>query len=138
MKTIIFYENSIVNLGMVNCFVRVAKEEGTIALWRGNMGTFEKTLSGVTSKIKVGCVFHVVIVSLLPHLGFRRNDHREDATHFTGSNFFRNQLSHSMVLSNVSKLISSVIFQLKLFLFPAKTNIKAGLLIFYLPQAHDS
>ena len=29
-------------LGMVNCFVRVAKEEGTIALWRGNMGTFER------------------------------------------------------------------------------------------------
>ena len=39
-------------LGMVNCFVRVAKEEGTIALWRGNMGTFERTLSGVTPEIK--------------------------------------------------------------------------------------
>ena len=79
-------------LGMVNCFVRVAKEEGTIALWRGNMGTFERTLSGVTSEIKVGCIFLMVIVSILPHPGLRRNDHREDATHFTGPNSFRNQL----------------------------------------------
>jgi len=76
-------------LGMVNCFVRVAKEEGTIALWRGNMGTFQRTVSGVTSEIKVGCVFRMVIVSILPHPG---NDHREDATHFTDPNSFRNQL----------------------------------------------
>ena len=34
-------------LGMVNCFVRVAKEEGTLALWRGNMGTFERILSRI-------------------------------------------------------------------------------------------
>ena len=32
--------------------------------------------------IKVGCVFAMVIVSILPHAEFRRNDHREDAPHF--------------------------------------------------------
>ena len=32
---------------------------------------------------KVGCVFSMIVVSLLLHAEFRRNDHREDAPHFT-------------------------------------------------------
>ena len=41
----------------------------------------EKSYSG---KIiyKVGCVFPMVIVSILPHAEFGPNDHREDAPHF--------------------------------------------------------
>ena len=31
---------------------------------------------------KVGCVFPIVIVSILPHTGFGRNDRRENAHHF--------------------------------------------------------
>ena len=31
---------------------------------------------------KVGCVFPMVVVSLLPHAEFGPNDHLEDATHF--------------------------------------------------------
>ena len=32
---------------------------------------------------KVGCVFPMVTVSILLHVEFGRNDHREDAPHFT-------------------------------------------------------
>ena len=35
---------------------------------------------------KVGCVFPMVIVSILPHAVFRRNDHRKDAPHFMCDN----------------------------------------------------
>ena len=31
---------------------------------------------------KVGCVFAMVVVSILPYAEFGRNDHREDAPHF--------------------------------------------------------
>ena len=31
---------------------------------------------------KVGCVFPMVLVSILPHAEFGRNDHRENAPHF--------------------------------------------------------
>ena len=31
---------------------------------------------------KVGCVFPMVVVSILPHAEFGPNDHREDASHF--------------------------------------------------------
>ena len=31
---------------------------------------------------KVGCVFAMVVVSILPHLEFGRNDREEDAPHF--------------------------------------------------------
>ena len=34
------------------------------------------------SHSKVGCVFAMVVVSILPHAKFGRNDHREDAPHF--------------------------------------------------------
>ena len=30
----------------------------------------------------VGCVFSIVVVSILPHADFERNDHQEDAPHF--------------------------------------------------------
>ena len=33
--------------------------------------------------IKVGCVFPMVVVSILPHAEFGQNDHREDAPHFS-------------------------------------------------------
>ena len=32
---------------------------------------------------KVGCVFPMIVVSLLPHAKVGPNDHREDATHFS-------------------------------------------------------
>ena len=32
---------------------------------------------------KVGCVFPMVVVSILPHAEFGPNDHREDAPHFS-------------------------------------------------------
>ena len=32
--------------------------------------------------IKVGCVFLMVVVFILPHVELRRNDYREDAPHF--------------------------------------------------------
>ena len=31
---------------------------------------------------KVGCVFPMVVVSILPHAEFGPNDHRKDALHF--------------------------------------------------------
>jgi len=39
--------------GMVNCFVRVAKEEGTIALWRGNMANIIRYFP--TQAISLSC-----------------------------------------------------------------------------------
>ena len=100
-------KKTIQNLGMVNCFTRVAKEEGFVALWRGNMGTFESTLSRVAPEIMAHNLWLTISLKTI------------------SSDFF---LSHSMVLSNVAKLILSVISQLKQFLSLAKTNIKAGLL----------
>ena len=35
---------------------------------------------------KVECAFPVVVVCLLPHAEFGRNDHREDAPHFNKPN----------------------------------------------------
>ena len=32
---------------------------------------------------KVGCVYPMVVVSILPHAEFEPNDHQEDAYHFT-------------------------------------------------------
>ena len=32
---------------------------------------------------KVGCVFSMFVVSVLPHVEFRPYDHQEDASHFT-------------------------------------------------------
>ena len=31
---------------------------------------------------KVGCVLKMIMVTILPHVELRRNDHQEDATHF--------------------------------------------------------
>ena len=39
--------------------------------------------SGSSFYSNVGCVFPVVTVSILLHVEFGRNDHREDAPHFT-------------------------------------------------------
>ena len=36
----------------------------------------------IVSTTKVGCVYAMVIVSILPHAEFGPNDHREDAFHF--------------------------------------------------------
>ena len=36
----------------------------------------------ICSADKVGCVFSMVIVSILPHAEFGPNDHREDAPYF--------------------------------------------------------
>jgi len=36
---------------------------------------------------KLGCIFPMVINSLLPHAVIGANDHREDTTHFTCSTF---------------------------------------------------
>ena len=36
---------------------------------------------------KVGCVFPMVVVSLLPHAEFRRNDHRQVVPRFTSWDF---------------------------------------------------
>ena len=48
---------------------------------------------------KVGCVFLMVVVSLLPNAEFGRNDHREDAPHFINFErryryFSKNKVSH--------------------------------------------
>ena len=39
----------------------------------------------VSSIYKVGCVFAMVVVSMLPHSDFGRNYHRKDASHCSGS-----------------------------------------------------
>ena len=46
-------------------------------------------ISHVSNLIKKyrGCVFPMVVISLLPHGEFGRNDHREDAPHFTSRQF---------------------------------------------------
>ena len=65
---------------------------------------------------KVGCVFPMVIVSILPHAGFRLNDHRKDAPHFIicrvftqkknyGNNIFiKYKKTHSMDLEDSVQL----------------------------------
>ena len=40
-------------------------------------------ISNKGSESKEGCVFLMVVVSILPPVGFGPNDHREDAPHFT-------------------------------------------------------
>ena len=42
---------------------------------------------------KVGCVFLMVIVYMLPHAKIRRNDHREGASHFTKILVLRQMIS---------------------------------------------
>ena len=42
---------------------------------------FAKNLE-IDEKIKVGCIFPIVVVSILIRAEFGRNDHREDASHF--------------------------------------------------------
>ena len=37
------------------------------------------------ASVFVGCIFPIVTVSMLPHLEFGRNDHREDAPHVISS-----------------------------------------------------
>ena len=36
-----------------------------------------------SDEYKVGCLFPMVVVSILPHADFGPNDHRDDALHFT-------------------------------------------------------
>ena len=38
---------------------------------------------GLFREFKVGCVFPINVLSILPHAKFGRNDHREDEPHFT-------------------------------------------------------
>jgi len=42
-----------------------------------------RTLNAGTTIYKLGCVFPMVIFSILPHAEFGWNDYREDASHFT-------------------------------------------------------
>ena len=42
-------------------------------------------IEGLFHLYKVGCVFPMVIVTILPHAEFGPNDHREKASHFTKS-----------------------------------------------------
>ena len=39
-------------------------------------------MAAAQSDTKVGCILTTVIVSILPHAEFGRNDHREDTPHF--------------------------------------------------------
>ena len=48
-------------------------------------------------RIKVECVFPVIIVSILPHAEFEQNDHQEGGPHFTKMS---DQSSHSTVASD--------------------------------------
>ena len=53
--------------------------------------SFRIKVTGVTSRApiisnilgKVGCVFHMAVISILPHVEFERKDHRNDASLFT-------------------------------------------------------
>jgi len=60
--------------------------DGFIA--KGNNNFIEIILNGqgkfcfITVQYKVGYVFLMVDVAILPHVEFGRNDHREDAPHF--------------------------------------------------------
>ena len=49
---------------------------------------------------KVGCVFPMVVVSILPHAEFGPNDHREDAPHFTNDDL---NWGHRLLSSNEPK-----------------------------------
>ena len=46
------------------------------------ISNLELTPNPILTLIKVGCVFAMVIVSILPHEKFGRNDHRKDTPHF--------------------------------------------------------
>jgi len=49
-------------------------------------GSFDSFMNEF-DKNKVGCVFPMFVVSILPHAEFGSNDHREDAPHFIISVF---------------------------------------------------
>ena len=56
----------------------------------------------------MGCVFPMVIVSILPHVAFGPNYHREDALHFTECNIINIKLGLSFFaeLKNSNEIIA--------------------------------
>ena len=47
---------------------------------------------------KVGCIFPMFVVSLLPHAEFGKSDHREDAPHFTLNRLICSVMAHRMTI----------------------------------------
>ena len=61
---------------------KVEKKTLQVSFWKLSFLDKNPNLSLKTST-KVGCVFPMVVVFILPHVEFGRKDHREDAPHFT-------------------------------------------------------
>ena len=66
-------------------------------------------------KCKVECVVPVVVVSLLPHAEFGRNDHRVEAPHFISSVFFN--FSNHLKLNSSRKQQNLYQNRYKLFIY---------------------
>ena len=56
------------------------------------------------AKTKVGCVFPMVIVSILPYAEFGRTDHREDASHFNMSKSMNKRRLKTIIYTKFLKL----------------------------------
>ena len=73
--------------------MKARKERAKARLETGEAAPTKKTIESMRKlfdkipsyQIKVGCVFSMVIVSILSHAEFGRTDHREDAAHFRKS-----------------------------------------------------
>ena len=86
----------------------------------------------ISNSVKVGCVVPIVVVSILLHAEFGRNDHPEDAPHFSKSRvrkfddircdnferlFFIWTISNGVLVSSVFQLIQFLLKALIVFLF---------------------
>ena len=65
---------------MVNASIKILQKNIFLRYWP--LGCVWSPLVDGLKGSKVGCVFPLVVVSILPHADFGRNDHREDAPHF--------------------------------------------------------
>ena len=68
-----FYRNSNIQ---TDCSIRI------LLSFVSNSSSFKTQVNLFEHPSKVGCIFLMDVVSILPHAEFGRNDHREDVSHF--------------------------------------------------------
>ena len=76
------YNNMVDNISQI-----ITKEDFQLVIENEELKPKGKTHSFAKSPNKVGCIFPMVVISIVRHAELGRNDHREDAPHFTFQTF---------------------------------------------------
>ena len=71
------YNNMVDNISQI-----ITKEDFQLVIENEELKPKGKIHRFVNSPNKVGCIFLMAVIFLLPHAELGRNDHREDAPHF--------------------------------------------------------